>query len=627
MDWLWLVPILPLAGALLLAVFGGFMPRRTAGAIGCLSVGLSSIISLIIARNYLNAPPQGGVFHQALYEWMRVGSLRIPMGLYLDQLSLVMMCVITFVGLLIHLYSAEYMYHEEGYSRFFSYMNLFVGSMLILVLADNFLSLYFGWEGVGLCSYLLIGFWYKERANGLAAQKAFIITRIGDTALAIGLFLLFTRFGTLDIQETMRAMSLGGADIQGLATIVALLILGGAIGKSAQIPLHTWLPDAMAGPSPVSALIHAATMVTAGVYLIARTHALFTLSPSAMLAVAVIGAVTACYGGFCALAQRDIKRVLAYSTISQIGYMFLALGVGAWWAAIFHFMTHAFFKALLFLSAGIVVQALEEERDIYKMGGMLRKLPIAGWTFLIGAASLSALPVVTAGFYSKDAILWASWISPYGSPLLWAAGILAALLTGIYIFRVFFIVFWGKSERGIEKQPGLLVNFPVILLAIFSIIAGFVGLPQILGGSNPFGHFMSGLFGHESATAVSNERAFLIISAVISLSGIIIAYLVFMRHKEGAAAFGRSTMFDSAKRLSLAGFGFDLFYDRLLVRPFIFLTRLNRHDFVDTFFAALAIIAALCNMALSATQSGRVRNYATGILLGAVLVTAILLLR
>jgi NADH-quinone oxidoreductase subunit L len=627
MDGLWLVPILPMAGALLLAVFGGFLPRKTAGAIGCLSVGLSCIISLIIARNYLNMPLQGGIFHQTFYEWMRIGSLRIPMGLYLDQLSLVMMCVITFVGFLIHLYSAEFMYHEDGYSRFFCYMNLFVGSMLILVLADNFLSLYFGWEGVGLCSYLLIGFWHKERANGLAAQKAFIITRIGDSALVIALFLLFTRFGTLDIQRAMQSLSLGGADMQALATIIALLIVGGAIGKSAQIPLHTWLPDAMAGPSPVSALIHAATMVTAGVYLIARTHVLFTLSPPAMLTVAVIGAATACYAGFCALAQRDIKRVLAYSTISQIGYMFLALGVGAWWAAIFHFMTHAFFKALLFLSAGMIVQALEEERDIYKMGGMLRKLPVAGWTFLIGAASLSALPLVTAGFYSKDAILWASWISPHGSPLLWAAGILAALLTGIYIFRVCFVAFPGKSERKIEKQPGVLVNLTVIILAIFSVIAGFAGLPQILGGRNPFGQFMSGLFGHEPVMAVSNERAFAIIPAIISVLGIFIAYLAFMRLKESADAFGRAAVFTSAKRLSLAGFGFDLLYARLLVRPFIFLTRLNRHDFVDSFFTALAIIAALCNMALSATQSGRVRNYATGILLGAVLVTAILLLR
>src|SRR5689334_4138613 len=334
-----------------------------------------------------------------------------------------MVLVVCWVGFLIHLYSTEFMREEEGYSRFFAYMNLFVGSMLMLVLADNLLLLYLGWEGVGLCSYLLIGFWYKDPANGRAARKAFVVTRVGDAVMAVGLFLLFTNLGTLQIQPLMQQASQQWTVGSSLVVAAAALLLGGAVGKSAQLPLQTWLPDAMAGPTPVSALIHAATMVTAGVYLVARTHVLFSLAPSVQLVVAIIGAATLLLAGFSALVQQDIKRVLAYSTISQIGYMFLALGVGAWSAAIFHLMTHAFFKALLFLGAGVVILAMHEEHDMFKMGGLRRPLPVTFWTFLIGAASLSALPLITAGFYSKDLILWSAWSSPSGSTWLWAGGL------------------------------------------------------------------------------------------------------------------------------------------------------------------------------------------------------------
>jgi NADH-quinone oxidoreductase subunit L len=313
-----------------------------------------------------------------------------------------MMLVVAFVSFLIHLYSAEFMSTDEGYSRYFAYMNLFVASMLMLVLADNLLFLYLGWEGVGLCSYLLIGFWYRDPANGLAARKAFVVTRVGDTAMAIGLFVLFTNLGTLEIQPLMQQAVAHWPVGSALPIAAASPLLGGALGKSAQLPLQTWLPDAMAGPTPVSALIHAATMVTAGVYLIARTHVLYDLAPPVHTAVAVIGGLTLLLAGFSALNQTDLKRILAYSTISQIGYMFLALGVGAWSAAIFHFMTHAFFKALLFLSAGVVVQRLGEEHDIFKMGGLRERLPLAFWTFLIGSISLAALPLIDAGFYSKD---------------------------------------------------------------------------------------------------------------------------------------------------------------------------------------------------------------------------------
>ena len=340
------------------------------------------------------------------------------------------------------------------FSRFFAYMNLFIGSMLILVLADNLLLLYLGWEGVGLCSYLLIGFWYKEPANDAAARKAFIITRIGDTAMIIGLFLLFFSFRTLNINDLMQQASSKWVAGSPLAVISALLLLGGAIGKSAQFPLQTWLPDAMAGPSPVSALIHAATMVTAGVYLIARTHVLFALAPVVQTLVAVIGAITLVIAGLSALTQHDLKRVLAYSTISQIGYMFVALGVGAWQAAIFHFMIHALFKALLFLSGGVVILLLHEEHDLFKMGGLRKLMPAVFITFLIGSASLSALPLITAGFYSKDQILWYAFSASNGNLWLWLAAIVGAFITSLYTFRMVFLAFYGEVKTLPTQQAG-----------------------------------------------------------------------------------------------------------------------------------------------------------------------------
>jgi NADH-quinone oxidoreductase subunit L len=621
---LWLVPALPLLGALILAIFGGLMPKRAAGVIGCLSVGLAWIFGLAVAAAYHASPPPEWAFRQTLFQWIDVASLRVPMGLYLDPLSLVMMLVVTFVGFIIHLYSAGYMFREDGYSRFFCYMNLFVASMLILVLGDNLVSLYLGWEGVGLCSYLLIGFWYRVAANGRAAQKAFIVTRVGDTSLAIAFFVLFWRFGTLDIQQAMNGVSAAGAGIVVTATIAGLLVLGGAVGKSAQVPLQTWLPDAMAGPTPVSALIHAATMVTAGVYLIARTHVLFSATRTGMLIVAIVGAATALYAACSALTQRDIKRVLAYSTISQIGYMFLALGVGAYWAAIFHFMTHAFFKALLFLSAGIVVQGLGEERDIHRMGGLWRKLPTAGWTFLIGALSLSALPLVTAGFYSKDAILWASWASPLGRPALWAAGIVAAGLTGMYIFRVFFIAFLGPEGKPVERRPGFLVNLAVIVLSFFAVTAGFIGIPAVLGGFNPFEQFMTHIFGRPAIASAAPAAVFLIISGLVSIIGIALGYLFFLRLRDWMPAIIRTRAYAAARGFLSAGWGFDWLYDRLLVRPYVFLTALNRSDFIDWFYTGLALGVGGSSRAMSATQSGRLRNYATALLLGAVLVVGVL---
>ena len=626
---LWLVTILPFLGALLLALLSGTLPKKAAGALGCASVGASWVLAMVVAGSFLQHGPSG-VLNTTLYPWMNVGGLRVTMGLHLDALSVVMMVVISFVAFLIHLYASQSMYDEDDYNRFFCYMNLFVGSMLTLVLADNLLLLYLGWEGVGLCSYLLIGFWYRDRKNGCAAQKAFIVTRIGDAAMAVGLFLIFTQLGTLDIQSVLAAAPKVWPVAGAAVTTVALLLLGGAIGKSAQVPLQTWLPDAMAGPTPVSALIHAATMVTAGVYLIARMHVIFTMAPAAQLVVAIIGAVTLFYSGFSALVQRDIKRVLAYSTISQIGYMFLALGVGAWSGAIFHFMTHAFFKALLFLSAGVVIDALHREHDLFKMGGLRRRLPVAFWTFLVGAASLSALPLVTAGFYSKDAILWASWSSRLGGGWFWLVGTLGALLTAAYSFRALFLAFCGTQKTEIAKLAGGLMNLALVVLAFFSVVAGFVGMPEVLGRFDPFGHFMSSVFPRVPLAADRSsqgaEGKLLLISAVLSLLGIYLAYLYF-KERRWSEAVAQSAPGRAVHRFFFAGWGFDQLYDWLFVRPFKAVAFGNRSDFIDKFFAGLGEAARYANIGLSATQTGRLRNYAAGIVLGAIVVGAIALLR
>ena len=429
LEMLWLVPALPFGGFLALLLYGSRCTRRIVAILGTGPVALSALLASLTAVEFIVYPPEGYAYTQMLWTWVSVGGFNPAVSLYLDPLSLVMVLVVALVSFLIILYSTWFMAEDEGYCRFFAYMNLFVGSMLVLVLADNLLLLYLGWEGVGLCSYLLIGFWYQKEENARAALKAFVVTRIGDTALAVGLFLIFHNLGTLNIQEAMLRASDQWFAGSALATAAAALLLGGALGKSAQLPLQTWLPDAMAGPTPVSALIHAATMVTAGVYLIARTHVFFALAPAVETLVAVIGVLTMLIAGSSALVQQDIKRVLAYSTMSQIGFMFLALGVGAWIAAIFHFMIHAFFKALLFLCAGVVIKALQDEHDLSRMGGLRKQLPFIFWIFLIGCASLSAVPFVTGGFYSKDLILSQVWASASGGSVLFLAGLAGSLLT------------------------------------------------------------------------------------------------------------------------------------------------------------------------------------------------------
>ena len=512
-DLLPLIPGLPLAGFLLLALAASRWPRPVVAAIGCGTVGLAALLTAVIGASFISTPPADFVVTQSMWTWISAEGLVAEFGLHLDALSLLMVAVITGVGFLIHLYSAEFMAADDGYSRYFAYLNLFVSAMLVLVLADNLLLLLLGWEGVGLCSYLLIGFWYRNPANGAAARKAFVVTRVGDTALLVGMFLIYEKFGTLRIDEILQAAPTVLVAGSAMAVLVAALLLGGAVGKSAQLPLQTWLPDAMAGPSPVSALIHAATMVTAGVYLIARHHVLFELAPTVMMAVAVIGAATLLLAGFSALAQRDLKRVLAYSTISQIGYMFLALGVGAWTAAMFHFMTHAFFKALLFLAAGAVIHALADEHEMHRMGGLRTRLPVVFWTFLAGAASLAALPLITAGFYSKDLILFHAWTSPQGGPWLWGAGIAGALITALYTGRMVALTFFGEAHTEVSHRPGRLMVVPMIVLAVFALGVGFVETPHTLGGVALFSRFVSTTL-PASSDAVAETNQELVLQAI-----------------------------------------------------------------------------------------------------------------
>ncbi len=618
---LWIIPALPFAGFLTLALAGKKLSKQINALVAAGSIGLSALLTIIIGITFISSPPSGYSFNQNLWTWFTVAGFSPGIAFHLDALTVVFMFVITFVGFLIHLYSVEFMKDEEGYSRFFAYMNLFIGSMLTLVMAENLLLLYLGWEGVGLCSYLLIGFWYKDNNNNTAARKAFIVTRVGDTAMAIGLFLLVSSFGTLNIQDILKQAPVQWMQSSPMANAAALLLLGGALGKSAQLPLQTWLPDAMAGPSPVSALIHAATMVTAGVYLIARTHVLFSLAPGVQTLVAVIGALTLLLAGFSALTQSDIKRVLAYSTISQIGYMFLALGVGAWSAAVFHFMIHAFFKALLFLGAGAVILAVHHEHNMFKMGGLRKELPVTFWTFLIASASLAALPLITAGFYSKDLIVWYTWSSEKGSPWLWAAALLGAFITAIYTFRMVFITFYGEPKSKVEHKPGNLIKIALVVLAVLSLIGGFIELPETLGNFPLFTDFVNitlpaAKLIHEG---ISTELIFQLITAVTAILGVYLAYIFYLRKPELIKGFKESALHD----FWFNGWGFDWLYDKVFVIPVVWIAQINKNDFLDKIYTGIAWFTGLGNHLLSLTQTGKLRWYAAGIVLGAIITITI----
>ena len=619
-ELLWLIPALPFAGALILILTGGKLSRMWVSIIGAGSVGLAAVITILVGLDFLSGSSDLSFYRQVAWTWMNVSGFTIDFAFHLDALSLVFLFVITFVGFLIHVYSTEFMAEDDGFSRFFAYLNLFVCSMLILVLADNLMLLYLGWEGVGLCSYLLIGFWYTEEKNGYAARKAFIVTRVGDTAMAIGLFMLYRIFGTFNIQDILSQAPQTWAIGSGTAVVVALLLLGGAVGKSAQLPLQTWLPDAMAGPSPVSALIHAATMVTAGVYLIARTHVIFELAPLAQNCVGIIGALTLLLAGFSALTQFDLKRVLAYSTISQIGYMFLALGVGAWSAAIFHFMIHAFFKALLFLAAGAVIMVLHHEHDMFKMGGLKNKIPVIYWTFLIGAASLAALPFVTAGFYSKDQILWLAWAGERGNVYFFLAALIGAFITSIYTFRMVFIIFFGEAKTHVGHPAGKSITIPLVVLAVLSLFGGFIELPHTLGHVELFSDFLSPVLpGVEVRPGAEHgEWIMQAVAAIVSLGGVYIAWYFYRKRPElpGQIKIAISDL----HHLWFSGWGFDALYDAMFVRPFVYLATVNKNDVIDKVYVGVVSLAGFFHRVFAYTQSGLMRWYVMGIVIGAILI-------
>ena len=622
-NLLGIIVLLPLAGFLVLSIAGRHLKKWTAGLIGAGSIGISAILVIILGIWYIIGKASPATVY--LWQWMSVADFMPDFAFHLDALSLVFIFVITFVGFLIHLYSVEYMHEDEDFSRFFAYMNLFIASMLILVLADNFLFLYVGWEGVGLCSFLLIGFWYKTNDNNAAARKAFIVTRVGDTSLAVGFFLLYWQFHTLNIQEIMTRIPEMWEAGMPVANVAAFLIVGGAVGKSAQLPLQTWLPDAMAGPTPVSALIHAATMVTAGVYLIARTHVVFIFSPAAALTVTIIGAATLLISGLSAITQYDIKKVLAYSTISQIGYMFLGLGVGAWSAAVFHFMIHAFFKALLFLSAGVVILALDHERDMFKMGGLRKKLPLTFWTFLAGSASLSALPLISSGFYSKDQILFYSLESTMGGFIFWLAGVVGAFITAIYTFRMVFITFFGDAKTEVRHLPRFTTKTILVILGILSIGAGCINMPGNIARFRVFSDFLSQTLPPPvtSATGKGMETMLESITGFLVLAGIYIAYVAIIRKsihlKESRG------LIKLIKKIWLYGFGFDYIYNEVLVKPMVALSRINKKDFVDRIYSWIAQFILWLNRKLALTQTGRLNWYVMGVAFGAIIILTLIL--
>jgi NADH-quinone oxidoreductase subunit L len=551
------IPLLPLLGAVVNGVGGAAIQRRFGkGAIGALavtSVAAAFALSVAALVQLLGLAPEQRALLDVASRWITIGSLHVDLAFWADPLSCTLLLVVTGIGGLIHLYSTAYMRDDDAYWRYFAYLNLFTFAMLVLVLADNLLLMFVGWEGVGFCSWALIGFWWREPVNTTAGNKAFIVNRVGDCGFILGVFTLFWALdaaghGTLVFRELQRqAASLDGRLLWGMPVVgvATLLLFVGATGKSAQIPLHVWLPDAMQGPTPVSALIHAATMVTAGVYMIARLHFLYAMAPATLAVIAGIGAATALGAATIGLVQHDIKRVLAYSTVSQLGYMFVAMGVGAWSAGVFHLVTHAFFKACLFLGAGSVIHALHHEQDMRRMGGLRHALPVTFWTFLIATLALTGAPL-TSGFFSKDEILWQAWSSPHGGPLLWFVGVAGAGLTACYMFRQVFLVFFGESRVDPHVAPHVrespaAMTAPLVLLAAGALLVGGLGVPELLGGGNRFAAWLAPVFavGHGPAHGAHDaglEWTLMATAVAVAAGGFLLAFLIYQRRTLSADA-------------------------------------------------------------------------------------------
>ncbi len=632
LDYVGLIPLFPAVGFVFNLFFGRRLAKGTVGLIACGAIGLSFLVSLLVFVDLLNLAPANRSVEKILYTWILSGEFQAKVGFLVDPLSMVMMMVVSGVSFVIHIYSHGYMHDDPDYPRYFTYLNLFVFFMLILVSANNFLLLFVGWEGVGLCSYFLIGFWYEKKSASDAGKKAFIVNRIGDYGFLLAIFLIFVTFGTIDFKAVFAAAPGKLAMGDGLVTLIALLLFMGATGKSAQIPLFTWLPDAMEGPTPVSALIHAATMVTAGVYMVARCHLLFLLAPTALLVVAVIGAATAVFAASIGLAQNDIKRVLAYSTISQLGYMFLACGVGAFTAGIFHLMTHAFFKALLFLGAGSVMHAMAGELDMRKMGALKPHLPRTYWTFLIGTLALAGI-FPFAGFFSKDEILWQTLNQ--GGVLLWLLGAGAAFMTATYMFRAVFMTFHGNSRvnhgvaHHLHESPGIM-TVPLMILAILSVTGGFIGFPVIEGG-NKFAEFLAPVFappagfpkpGEAVHHAVSFEVAMMLVSLLIAGLGIFLAYRMYI--KNPALPDRLAERYKAPYNALVNKYWVDEIYNFIFVRFFlavsIFFWRFVDDLIVDGIVNGVAALFRGGSEVFKRLQTGNVQNYALSILIGVVLI-------
>jgi NADH-quinone oxidoreductase subunit L len=628
LDYVGLIPLFPAIGFVLNLFLGRRLSKGAVGFIACAAIGLSFAVSLLVFMDLLRLPVAGRSVEKILYPWILSGDFRAQIGFLVDPLSMVMMLVVSGVSLIIHVYSHGYMYDDPDFPRYFAYLNLFVFFMLLLVSASNFLLLFVGWEGVGLCSYFLIGFWYERKSAADAGKKAFIVNRIGDYGFLLAIFLIFVNFGTIDFLKVFAAAPEKFAVGSGMMTLITLLLFMGATGKSAQIPLFTWLPDAMEGPTPVSALIHAATMVTAGVYMVARCHVLFLLAPTSILVVAVIGAATAIFAASIGLAQNDIKRVLAYSTISQLGYMFLACGVGAFSAGIFHLMTHAFFKALLFLGAGSVMHAMAGELDMRRMGALKPHMPRTYWTFLIATLAISGFPPF-AGFFSKDEILWKALTG--GGFVFWLVGAVAAFMTATYMFRAVFMTFHGPSRvdplatSHLHESPGMM-TVPLIILAVLAVAGGFIGFP-IVEGWNRFDAFLSPVFARPAALeaghpAVGLEVGMMIVSVAIALLGLLLAYRLYI--KEPRLPGQLAERFKTPYALIAHKYWVDEIYDFVFVGPLIrfsvFLWRIFDDLVVDGTVNGVAAIVRGGSEVLKYLQNGNVQSYALSFLVGVVLI-------
>jgi NADH-quinone oxidoreductase subunit L len=634
-----LIPFLPLIGFAINILFGRRYIKDKAHWVAVPAVLASWVISVFTFFDVAG----GTVINEDLYSWIVSDGFRASVGFLVDPLTAIMLIVVTTVSTLVHIYSIGYMHGDGGYYRFFSYLNLFTFSMLMLVMANNFLQLYFGWEAVGLCSYFLIGYWFDKKSAADAGKKAFIVNRFGDFGFGLGVILIFLSLGTIHYDGVFSTVGgIAGQSItvlgfqMDLVTLIALLLFCGAAGKSAQIPLHVWLPDAMEGPTPVSALIHAATMVTAGVFMVARCSPIFNLSPAAMGTVAVIGAVTALFAGTIALVQTDIKRIIAYSTVSQLGYMFLACGVGAYAAGIFHLYTHAFFKALLFLGAGSVMHAMQGELDIQKMGGLKKYMPWTYWTFLIASLSIAGIPGL-AGFFSKDEILWLAYASGPLGEFVWFIGAITALLTAFYSFRIVFLTFHGdfrgthEQEHHLHESPRSM-TIPLAILAVGAVAAGWVGIPALLGGehANRIGEFLAPVLGHPHVEGSHTEEIVIMtISVLAGIVGIYTAYHMYLKNTEIPRRI--AAKFSLPYRVLWNKYYVDEIYDFLIVKPTFWVAKnvivgITDGKIIEGIVNGVPAAIGRFGGQLRKIQTGILHHYAVYMTLGVLAVAAILFL-